>query len=319
MELFIVVLLLVLLPAGWFFIRFQKYKRGENRAKYFIKYHIENGMDVLEAFEMELRYELKINNVDLSENLIIEIAESMAEFTERMTLENVVELYSTFVYRYILRNGRNANLVHIEPQKIRYSLHNLNIKERQGYFSLLLDNPEEIEDKYPEKNTGVPHQEDPNEWYKRGLYVFMSCYLHAKEKTDAIQKISNKQREGLLQEIVMYSVMRAHCIIHEHSEESGLKCLDCFMENYIELFGSPTIEQEEYMSMWIDYTCANKERRLDTLERHLNDYHFISENPITTELLHSIEEQSEEIAITAIEDDVSTLKAKYDEIEKLLK
>ncbi len=65
-----------------------------------------------------------------------------------MGTDNVVEIYSTFIHRYIFRDGRLKNPKNLSDQKILYALETLEFNERNGYFVIKPDKDDDFDNKY---------------------------------------------------------------------------------------------------------------------------------------------------------------------------
>ncbi|MCG2726779.1 MAG: hypothetical protein L6420_11125 [Elusimicrobia bacterium] len=65
-----------------------------------------------------------------------------------MNTENVVEIYSSFINRYIYKSGKIPNPKNISDKKIIYAIENLNLHNGNGYFVIWNDKPKDFNKKY---------------------------------------------------------------------------------------------------------------------------------------------------------------------------
>lgn len=73
-------------------------------------------------------------------------------YLAKMTdIDNVIEIYSTFIHRYIYRDGRIKKPTNLSDQKIIYALETLDFNERGGYFVIKPDVGEDFDKKYSDK------------------------------------------------------------------------------------------------------------------------------------------------------------------------
>jgi len=151
MNILIIVLALVVGFVVWTFFGFLQYKRLEAKDKSTISQLLSQGHDLMSAFttalaDLNTRYDLS-----LSQQTISHVANKIAEVAPQMGSGNVIEIYSTFVHRYLFRDKPRRTGVKLGQTKVVYAADNIDLQERNGYFVIRPDTPEDIELKYPEK------------------------------------------------------------------------------------------------------------------------------------------------------------------------
>ena len=67
-----------------------------------------------------------------------------------MNTNNVIEIYSTFIHRYIYKDGRIKKPTNLSDKKIIYALETLGFNERNGYFVIKPDKGDDFDKKYPD-------------------------------------------------------------------------------------------------------------------------------------------------------------------------
>jgi len=90
----------------------------------------------------------KIQNLGLQNSTINRVSTKIANLVNIMNIDNVIEIYSTFVYRYIFENGRVKKPTNLSDQKIIYAVETLEFNELNGYFVLKPDTGDDLDKKY---------------------------------------------------------------------------------------------------------------------------------------------------------------------------
>ena len=138
----------------WFFIStvwvFFKYKNQERMDKNEISSYLSEGLPLAGAIGKAFSNLNKYQNLGLRSSTIERVSNGIAELEKMMDTSNVAEIYSTFVYRYIFKDGKNKKPTNISDQKILYALENLDFNERNGYFVIKPDKDEDFDKKYPD-------------------------------------------------------------------------------------------------------------------------------------------------------------------------
>lgn len=148
MKISFCIFLLVLAIGGWLVLDFLKYKKQESRNKEAIEKHLMNGKNLGEAIETEfsgLNQSLQLN-FDVA--TIRSISGKIASLDKKMDADNVIEIYSAFVHMYVFRNGTLSKPSKLDKNKILYAVENLSLDEKDGYFVIKPDSPEEFDRKY---------------------------------------------------------------------------------------------------------------------------------------------------------------------------
>ncbi len=126
--------------------KFSKYKTREKGDKNAIHYDLSNGLTLSEAIEKEFSDLNKFSKIGLTPRVIKTVANEIANLEEQITVDNAIEIYSAFIYRYIFRNGQLKNPSNLDETKILRAIYNLEFIEKNGYFVL---KPEKDFGKYP--------------------------------------------------------------------------------------------------------------------------------------------------------------------------
>ena len=138
----------------WFFISsvwaFFKYKTKERFDKNEIGSYLSEGFSLQKAIEKAFSNLNKFDNLGLHQTTIERVSSEIASLEKRMNASNVVEIYSTFIHRYIFRNGSRKKPKNLSDRKIIYALETLDFDERNGYFLMRADKDEDFDKKYPE-------------------------------------------------------------------------------------------------------------------------------------------------------------------------
>ncbi len=134
----------------WNIWAFLKYKKIERKDKNEISSYILEGMSLAEAIEKTFSNLNNRKDIGLRPETIEKVSNELEELITIMDVSNVVEIYLTFLHRYIFDFGRNMNPKNISDEKIIYAVETLDFNERGGYFVVKTDRAEEIDKKYPD-------------------------------------------------------------------------------------------------------------------------------------------------------------------------
>ena len=154
MYFFILISLVVFLIFIKTIFNFFKYKQKEKFDKNSIYSLLRQNLSLEEALKKELSDLNKFNNIGLTEGVVNSVAEKISELQSMMDVDNVIEIYSTFIYRYIFRCGKLKNPHNIDETKLIRALYDMNFKQggngkTDSYFVLAEDKGEDFEKKYP--------------------------------------------------------------------------------------------------------------------------------------------------------------------------
>lgn len=139
---YIIVVGLIFFNVVW---KFRKYKSFEKFIKRMVSIYMADNMNLEDAMAETLRsFELRPNEEDIKY-----IARKIGEMEEFIEPYNVVEIFATYIDRYIRDNGKPKKVWKLDSGKLRYAMDNLQLKEKGGYFAVKADLPEEIDKKYP--------------------------------------------------------------------------------------------------------------------------------------------------------------------------
>src|SRR6266478_1500726 len=152
------ILLLVLAFFAWTFWRFLKYKRQESGDKRKVGYYLSTGTSLPEAIELAFSDLNRTVNCGLRSDTIHAIAHKLASLSRIMDASNVVEIYSSFVERYVLLRGRVAVVTDVSSKKslkldearLLYAVERLDLVARNGHYCLKPSTEEDFSTKYPE-------------------------------------------------------------------------------------------------------------------------------------------------------------------------
>jgi hypothetical protein len=138
------ILLLVLAFFAWTVWRFLKYKRQESEDKRKVGYYFSTGASLAEAIELAFSDLNRTANCGLHSDTIHAIAHKLVSLSELMDASNVVEIYSSFVERYVLLKGRVAIVrdvpskksVKLDEARLLYAVEHLDLVERNGHHCI---------------------------------------------------------------------------------------------------------------------------------------------------------------------------------------
>jgi len=151
MNLFLAIIILAVGFFLWVVWGFIKYKNKERMDKNEIYSYLHDGSSLEEALRKAFSNLNKYQALGLRDSTIGSVSSKIAELAKRMETDNVVEIYSTFVHRYIFRNGQIKKPINLSDQKIIYALETLEFDERNGYFVIKPDKDDDFDKKYPDK------------------------------------------------------------------------------------------------------------------------------------------------------------------------
>jgi hypothetical protein len=148
MELILLIVLAVVGFVVWNIFAFVRYKGQETGHKRILSGYLASGFTLSQALERVLTELNGTLTKKLNATTVSTVAEKLASLQSMMDTENVIEIYSTFVYRYI---GRNSNQPHpnVNDTNVLYALNNMEFQQQNGYFVLKPDRDEDIDKKYP--------------------------------------------------------------------------------------------------------------------------------------------------------------------------
>lgn len=145
-------LTIIILAVGfflWVVWGFIKYKSKERMDKNEVYSYLREGLSLKEALKKVFSNLNKYQSLGLQDSTIDRVSTGIADLAKTMDTDNIVEIYSTFVHRYIFRNGRTKKPTNLSDQKIIYALETLDFNERNGYFVIKPDKNEDFDKKYP--------------------------------------------------------------------------------------------------------------------------------------------------------------------------
>ena len=132
----------------WIIFAFVRYKREESKDKIRVASYLALGMSLSEALEKsfeELNASLP-NKLDA--NTVSTVARKISSLQSMMDVRNAVEIYSTFIHRYVCRNTIRPH-PNVTDDNVLYAVHNMRFDQRHGYFVLKPDSGEDFDKKYP--------------------------------------------------------------------------------------------------------------------------------------------------------------------------
>jgi hypothetical protein len=147
-------LAIVILAVGfflWVVWGFIKYKSKERMDKNEVSSYLREGLSLGEALKRAFSNLNKYQTLGLRNSTIDRVSTGIADLVKMMDTDNVIEIYSTFVHRYIFRDGRIKKPINLSDQKIIYALETLEFDERNGYFVIKPDKDDDSDKKYPEQ------------------------------------------------------------------------------------------------------------------------------------------------------------------------
>ena len=112
--------------------------------------YLRNGLSLKEALKKAFFNLNKYQNLGLRDSTIDRVGNGVADLVKTMDIDNVIEIYSTFIYRYIFKDGRTKKPINLSDQKIIYAFETLEFNERNGYFVIKPDKEEDFNKKHSE-------------------------------------------------------------------------------------------------------------------------------------------------------------------------
>mgnify|MGYP001577285572 FL=1 len=146
-----IILIIVIAVVGfimWEFIIYKKYKKTEAKDKQKIMSYIQSGLTLSDAIEKDF---LDLSNrlpSKLNQQTISAVSQQLAALQSMMSVDNVIEIYSTFIYRYINRNTSKPH-PNVKDEQVLYAVHSMDFDQLNGYFRLKADKGDDFSNKYP--------------------------------------------------------------------------------------------------------------------------------------------------------------------------
>lgn len=150
MNLLLTIVILAVIFFLWIVWGFIKYKSKERMDKNEIYSYLHDGLSLEEALKKAFSNLNKYQTLGLRDSTIDKVSAGIAHLSKTMDTDNVIEIYSTFIHRYIYRDGRVKKPTNLSDQKIIYALEALDFNERNGYFVIKPDKDDDFDKKYPE-------------------------------------------------------------------------------------------------------------------------------------------------------------------------
>ena len=148
MDFVFIIAILVVGFILWNSLGFIRYKKKESKDKTNVAGLIASGVALPEAIE-RVFVELNVSLPNkLAADTVSLVAMHISSLQEKMDTENIIEIYSTFVYRYVCRNSTRPH-PNVTDNNVLYAVRNMTFDERNGYFVLKVDDESEIDKKYP--------------------------------------------------------------------------------------------------------------------------------------------------------------------------
>lgn len=136
----------------WTVYGFIKYKRNEGEAKKIIYQCIAKGMSLEKAILLTFSNLNESHKLSLSQNTINRVANKISELTTKMDLDNAIEIFTTFLHRYLFEVDSLKTSAGISDAQVLYAIESMEFNERNGYFVLKPDHGEKDDPKYPHGN-----------------------------------------------------------------------------------------------------------------------------------------------------------------------
>ena len=143
---------LIVIYFVWVVYGFVRYKYQDKKNKIKIHHLVDKGLTLTMAFTQDLHDLNSEHRLDLSSEVRFKIAKILSDLHAKMDLDNVVEIYSMFVHRYILLKERlRKGPIKLNESRILYAAENIKFMERNGYYVLEGREGEEgFNKKYPD-------------------------------------------------------------------------------------------------------------------------------------------------------------------------
>lgn len=92
------------------------------------------------------------HKLGLSQNTINRVASKISELTTKMDLDNAIEIYASFLHRYLFETDSLKTSAGVSDAQVLYAIESMEFNERNGYFVLKSDHGEKDDPKYPRQN-----------------------------------------------------------------------------------------------------------------------------------------------------------------------
>ncbi len=150
MDFLIIVIIAYLLffqvPIVWRFIEYKKLEKSYKKEIY--EYLYRRGLSLSGSLEMAFSNLNESKNIKLDHSIVFVVAREISNLNKIMSVENVIEIYSQFIYRYIFNNGKDKKPKEISKEKLIYALDNIDFDNYNGYFVIKPDKGDDFDKKY---------------------------------------------------------------------------------------------------------------------------------------------------------------------------
>jgi hypothetical protein len=136
----------------WNLSGYWKYRRRERMDKNEIGAYLSRGDSLVEAIEKAFGNLNAEMDLRLQNSTIRKVAEKISDFQSIMPVENVVEIYSTCMSRYVFQTETVKNPTGVSDEQILYAIEKVELIEQNGYFVVAADRTD-IEKKYPSRTS----------------------------------------------------------------------------------------------------------------------------------------------------------------------
>jgi hypothetical protein len=136
MNIFFIILGCFLLIIFWQIFRFRRYLSFERRCKNEISSYLQKGISLPEAIAQAFSNLNIDKKIGLSEATINRISFGMNDLLQKMDIENVIDIYASFIYLYVFSNGRNMNAFNVTDEKLTNYFFSLKLRQKNGYYAL---------------------------------------------------------------------------------------------------------------------------------------------------------------------------------------
>ena len=150
MNILATIAILIVVFFLWIVWGFIKYKNKERTDKNEVYSYLRDGLSLEEALRTAFSNLNKYQSIGLHNSTINKVSSGIAGLAKKMDTDNVIEIYSTFIHRYIYKDGRTKKPTNLSDEKIIYALETLDFNERNGYFVIKSDKDDDFDKKYPE-------------------------------------------------------------------------------------------------------------------------------------------------------------------------
>ncbi|MBI3617037.1 MAG: hypothetical protein HY210_02325 [Candidatus Omnitrophica bacterium] len=136
----------------WCLFGFMRYKKQEAAFKQEIYGYFEEGTPFEESLRKSFSEVNRKYNLGLNEYTIVFVVQEISALLNKMSVENVIEIYSMFLNWYIYDTHGAKTPQGIKDERILYAISNLKLKERNGHFVIAPDHGDDFSRKYPERS-----------------------------------------------------------------------------------------------------------------------------------------------------------------------